>query len=342
MPSIQEATGAPSPFGADVQTGVEALSYSQTITFTQYIRLVLPLDGYVFWVRSDLVSTSALLNAFKLNSVAFNQPPTLTTAAPTLTVTGSLHYATDMQQEEDKTIAVNSVVFTAQSPVQDLNVVGPYVLYIGEFQGQRFAFSSRGSFYQQADLWHYRGDAIYPDMQTQIVDSLTGFDTKNVIVSNSLPIWLSLNGYAQRFGPYSNFTMMLFPSFLVPANLPPPFAAVHVDPGSTRALAAAPTLDSRYTHSQLVKERVKITLYGMRNFNALDFVDLVNQYSLDFNTIGIMNMPVVQDEKRTQAELSTIAMKKTIEYEVNYYQERANDIARQLILNAVPSFNFLF
>ena len=51
-----------------------------------------------------------------------------------------------------------------------------------------------------------------------------------------------------------------------------------------------------------------------------------------------MNMPVVRDEKRIQSELNAIAQKKSLTFEVSYYQNRMNDIARQLILSAVPSF----
>ena len=43
------------PIGADLQTGVEAISIQQTVTFTKYVRLVLPLDGYVFWVAAPLL-----------------------------------------------------------------------------------------------------------------------------------------------------------------------------------------------------------------------------------------------------------------------------------------------
>jgi len=55
---------------------------------------------------------------------------------------------------------------------------------------------------------------------------------------------------------------------------------------------------------------VRITLFGVRNDQALDFVACVNQYSLDYDMFGVMNMPTIRDEKRTQAELNVIAMKK--------------------------------
>jgi hypothetical protein len=91
-------------------------------------------------------------------------------------------------------------------------------------------------------------------------------------------------------------------------------------------------LDS--THYQLSADRVRITIYGATNQQTLDFVDTVNRFSYDYDYIGIMSASPVRDEKRTQAELGVIALKKTIEYEVSYYQTRANDVAQQLLLKA--------
>jgi hypothetical protein len=39
-----------------------------------------------------------------------------------------------------------------------------------------------------------------------------------------------------------------------------------------------------------------------------------------------------------QSEMNVIAMKKSIVYEINYYQERVRDIARQLILHVIPNY----
>jgi hypothetical protein len=310
MPSVAETSGAKSQLAAGLAEGINTLSNNQTITFTKYVRYVLPLDGYVFWVRSDLAG-------FQTN------------AAPvTVAVQGSFHYASDTQQREDETFAINRVVFTALSEIQDFNLIEPCVMYIGEFEGVRFAFTQRKSFYRQADLYHYVGNAVYPAMASQVIDCVEQLTDRSVVVSNSLPVWLSLNQI-----------MPMFPSFLVPDNLPPVYAAVHIEPDATRALQSVPSFDSTLTHYQLVSDRVKITMYGMRNFNALDFQDYIYNYMLnDDNLFGLMNMPVIRDEKRTQAELSVIAMKKSIEFEVSYYQTRVNDVARQLILTCVPNF----
>lgn len=343
MPSIGEAIGSKTPLASDLAAGVDAISSNQEITFQRYVRLVLPLDGYAFWVKQQLVSKSALLNVLHLNERAVplnaatqnGQPAYSPENGSTLTVKGSLHYSTETRQEESETYSVNRVLFTAQEMVQDLNDVGPNTLYLAEFDGIRFAFSTRGSYYKQSGLHHYIGYAVYPDMQSQIIDDPRQFDSRELIVSNSLPIWLSLNSYRTPYGIECPLT--LYPSFLVPGNLQPPFGAVHIAPESTNAIAAAPSIARNSSHSQLVAERVKITLYGMRNFNALDFVDCVNDFSLANDMIGIMNMPTIRDEKRTQSELNAIAMKKSIEFEVNYYQATARTVARQMIMSAIPS-----
>lgn len=338
MPSIGEALGDQSQLANALKAGVETLSQNQTITFTKYVKCVLPIDGFVFWVRADLLSPSALLNASALNASVLNAGSVIVTPAPTLVVKGSLHYATDTRQEETETYGRNRVIFTAESEVQDLNQIGPAVLYIATFDGIRFAFSARQLFYRQAGLYHYVGDAVYSDMDSQIIDDPRDLDTKNAVVSNSLPLWLALNGYAPDYPAYPIPPVRLYPSFLLPTNLPPPYGAVHIVPDGTQAIQGAPTFSRTLSHAQLVVDKVRITFYGLRNSAVLDFIDAVSQYSLDTDYFGIMNMPVPRDEKRPQSELNAISMKKTVEFDINYYQRRANTIARQLILEAIPSF----
>lgn len=342
MAGIEEAAGAPTPMGSDLDAGLETLSLNQTITFVKYVRLVLPLDGFVFWVRPSLVSPSALYGSMLLNRARFNQPPSLIPATTTTFVCkGSLHFATDIRQEESENYAASRVIFTSQEGINDLNDIDPWTMWIGSLPEEpnlpRFAFSSQTSRYYQAGIWHYTGFAIYPDMEPQIIDSVAGFDSRGLVVSNSLPAWLALNGYNPPFG-FGNPGFTLFPSFLSPLNMKPPFATVHIPPESTRALGAAPRISPNSTHSQLCADIVKVTLWGIRNNAALDFQDCVNQYSVNTDAIGIMNMPVVRDEKRTQSELGIIAQKKSIEFEVSYYQSRMNTISRQIIESAIPNF----
>lgn len=323
MPTINESLNTQSPLAGVLHDGVDTLSNSQVVKFTQYIKLVLPLDKYVFWVRADLVDQLVACNCYQCSPSWIEGTP-----APALTfeAKGSLHFATSTRQAEDETLAVNSIVFTAEQSIQDMNSVSSSVMYLGEHDGKKFAFNHRELFYEQAGLWHYEGDALYPALATQIIDDVSQIDTNNIIVSNSLPIWLSLNAF-----------MPMYPSFLVDENIQPPYAAIHIDPSTTQAIGAAPLLDQTYGHSQLVQERVKITLYGLRNFSALDFQDYVFQFTLDNpDVMGISSMPVIRDEKRIQSEMTILAQKKTFELEVNYYQNRARNVARQLILKCIP------
>lgn len=340
MSTAAESAAAKSQLSGDIAAGVNTLSLNQVIVFTKYVRMVLPLDGFIFWLRSDLVSQSALFNASNLNAVALNQPPVTVTSAPFLNVQGSLHYATIKEQAEDSTVAVNTVIFTALSLVQDFNQIGPNVIYIATFGELQFAFSQQAPYYQQANTYHYQGQAIYSTMESQIINSLAGFDDSSVVVSNSLPLWLALNGYIPVYPTFRNTSFQLYPSFTVPDNLPPPYGAVHIEPEDTEAIQSVPLLDDDLSHWQLVKDVVKITLYGVRNAQALTFQDCINQYSVDYGYFGLMNMPAFRDEKKTQSELSIIAMKKTIVFEVSYYQNTARQIAQQYIKYVIPTFNF--
>ena len=93
---------------------------------------------------------------------------------------------------------------------------------------------------------------------------------------------------------------------------------VHIAPEGTAALQAAPRIDSSGSHSQLAQDKVRVTLYGVRNDQALDFMDCVLQRSADYGEFGVMNMPVVRDDKRPQVELGAIGQKKLIDFDVSY------------------------
>jgi len=322
MASAVEAAQAKPQLGAGLAQGVETLSGNEQVTFTLYVKLVLPLDGYVFWVNASLLTDSALFNASQYNKLLYNNYPEGVPARQ-LVASGSFHFSSDVQMLEDRQTVFNHTTFTSLVEIADFNLINPQFQYIATYQGMRFAFNTRANFYKQADLYHYRGDALYSVMNTQIIDTMTGFDTQSVIVSNSLPIWLSLN----QFFP-------MYPSYLVDQNIVPAYAAVDINPSLTTALQDFPLLDPDSNPFQLVKDTVKITMYGIRNHEALNFVQYILDYSRNTDNIGLMNMPVMQDEKVTQPELTILAQKKTITFEVSYFQTTVNNVARQLIEHA--------
>jgi len=69
----------------------------------------------------------------------------------------------------------------------------------------------------------------------------------------------------------------------------------------------------------------------------IGFLNFVVQYSMEVGLFGIMNMPIILDEKHAQAELSAIAQKKTIEFKISYLQTLSSDpgLTRQLIKHAL-------
>lgn len=339
MATAEEALEARTPIGADLAEGVKALSLDQKITFTKYVRLVLPLDGYVFWVRGDSVSRGALLNASRLNQATLNEGANVTADARTLVAMGSLHYATDQRQDQEATYAVNRVVFTSLQEVQDFNQIGPNLLFIAEFDGIRFAFSSRGSFYKQTQLYHYVGQAIFATMESQIIDDPRELNTRALIVSNSLPAWLALNQFDPTWPvPLPLPAIQLFPSFLSPSNTPPPYGTIHIDPNETQSLSMAPAFGSRLSQQQPTRDLVTVTLWGANNDVALTFASAVMQYMLDTEVMGLMDTPTPRDDHITQNELNVLAQKKRIIFEVSYLQGQMRDIARQLILTCVPEY----
>lgn len=315
--SDELSVGVPTPTEAELLAGISVLSGDQSLTFTKYVKTVLPLDGYVFWLRGESVQ-----------------------------IAGSLHYATTVEINEDETLGVNSVTFTTSQEIEGLDVTNGQLLWVANYRDIQFAFSAHGRYYEQARLYHYTGQAVYPALASQLVDDLYGLAASGVIVSDSLPVWLALQTYQPIWFKSSNpclplgqaSSLVLYPSFLVPQNIQPPYGVVHIEPSQTHAIQAFPFLSSTDSHVQLAADHVRITLYGCANNVAQDLVELINQYSLDTEVIGIMNMPILRDEKRTQSEIAAIAMKKTIEYDVSYYQTRVRNIARQLILDVIVQY----
>lgn len=306
MVDISEIGRDPSQLAATLRDGLENLDLNQEITFQAYTRVVLPVDGYVFW-------------------------------SPTteLVVKGSLHYAQEMEQNEDELLGLANLTFTSESKVTDFTNAPINTLYVARQGDFRYAFSQQQGFYSQAGLWHYFGRSVYPALASQLLDRPDSIDPKRAVTSNSLALWLSLNTWSSPFNDGLRTGITLYPSFLTEPNLVPPYGAVHIE--DTYPLQATPWIDSNRDHYQLVADRVRITLYGLQNDEAMDFVDSINSYSVLSENFGIMNMPIVKDGKRPQPELQAIAMQKVVEYEVSYYQTRTTQLARQLILSAQPT-----
>jgi hypothetical protein len=321
LPTVGEAiSGAQSSIAAQLEAGVKFLSGDTKVTFLLYRRLVLPLDGFVFWVRNDLTLPTQPIYPAPKDKVI---------------VDGSLHFSTEIDQDEVSTIGYNTIVFTALTGIDAFQEISPKYMYLATYQGIRFSFSSHGKFYNQAGLWHYLGVAVTSITNIQIIDNLKDLPSEQII-TNSLPIWLAMPSYVP---PYPGFECPfdLYPSYLVPQNEPPPYGTVHIE--RTTALESVALLGPRLQSSQLAWEKVVVTTYGVDNDDIITFLNFVIQYSSDWSLIGIRNMPIISDEKQEQAELQVIAQKKVIIFEVNYVQQSVRDVARQYIKHCIVDWN---
>ena len=332
MTSLSDALSGDqgSQIHAALAAGVDVLSGDQEVLFVPYVRQILPLDGSVFFLNAALLSPEQL---------AQHQLP----SADPIAVRGSLHYASVGSQAEDETIIIRSVDFTSETLIDALAEVAPTVLYIASWftpwGGFKFTFSRRNSYYKQANLHHLIGDAVYPVFETQLIESLSDFDQRQV-VSNSLPIWLAMFD-AIPFVSLITVDTPRFPSFLVADDLVPPYASIHIGEADTRSLQTIPWRGPTSTHQQLCADRVQITTYGLRNDEAMDFFDYILDYSENTGLIGIMSMTPPRDGKRSQLELTALAQQKVIEFEVSYQQSSSRNVARQLIKQAVSPALFI-
>lgn len=324
MSSIDEAISGQGPMlNGPLSAGLNTLDLNQTVVWTLYQRIVLPLDGFVFWVKADVLGSGALANSSLANSFAANQTLKFTPAI-TFSAQGSLHHTTIEKQDLDASYSVNRIVFTSLNPVNNLDQVAPDQMWLATVNGNKYSFSSRSMWYRQAGLYHYAGDAVYAPLSSQIIDYPQQLNSVDEVVSNSLPIWLSLNSM-----------FPIFPSFLVPYNFPPPFATIHIGEDDTSPMTAGPVFDSTFTRWQLAKDRVTFTSYGIRNNTILDWLDFVQEYTLNNpGILGIMNTPIPRDAKRNQVEVGVLAQKKVISFDASYYQARVRTLSRQLIKEA--------
>lgn len=339
MSGAQEAATGRHQMAATLMGGVETLSENQRIQFTRYRRLVLPIDGSVFWVRADLVQPSALLGVPQFGQVTpaqYGDPG----EPVTFLARGSLHYATIAGQAEADANTTNPVVFTSLEEIENFNTIDPDTMWLGAWQGIRFSFARRGNFYEQAKLWHYEGNAVLATMESQIIDSPIDFSAAQ-IVSNSLPIWLALREPIAPVVGLGGIGWPIYPSFLVPNNLPPPFVAVHIVPEGTMAIQSAPFETRDSDQWQLVQDKVRLTTYGLRDRDVLDLCRYIQNFVAFTGAMGISNMPIPRDLKQPQVELGALAQAKMIDFDVNYYQAVTRGVARQLILIATATIDVI-
>src|ERR1044072_8438380 len=190
MPSVEEMVGGVgSPLHDALVAGIADISQQQSVTFSLYTRYVLPLDGFLFWLKTG-----------------------------EFCVQGAIHWQSERYQAEDETATRNSIVFTCGEALTDLNTGPSDTLIVGDIDGQKYSFMRQGWFFPPASIWHYVGDALQPSELTQLVEHPSQLNPQHLIVSNSLPAWLAMANYNPHWLEAPKPRHSLFPSFFVPGH----------------------------------------------------------------------------------------------------------------------------
>jgi hypothetical protein len=339
MADITEALQQPggNDKAAGLIAGYQQLSNDAVFPFTLYRRLVLPIDGYVFWVKASILpnypqSRGALYAKFPMGTKMFDalniQDPLtpVQLANYEFSADGSVHVSQELAQDTGATYVTQDVVFTTKNELTQFAAIAPDEMFIMTLpNGSQVAFGSQRMRYYLAGIWHYHGRAIYSALADQIVNDLNRINPDLQIVSNSLPFWLAL----------STPQVAVYPAKLSPKNLEPPYITANVK--STEGLGQTPYFDLTESQSQLVADEIEFEMIGLNNNAALDFQRAILRNS-HYGNYGIMNIPVPVDEKVEQVEFQVIGQKKTMQLKVNYYQTRVRAMSQRFILQATVAF----
>lgn len=334
MATIDEAASqsGSSDKAAGLIAAISLLSGEQTYAFELYKRVVLPLDGFVFWIKSSQLENyigrkdvGAMYRSSPFGRLAFDSLARQVTLTPqqkqkyTFSINGSLHVSQQMNQDSDTTYVAQDISFTTKTQVTYFESIAPDEIYILTIPNVgRVAFGNQRNRYSLAGIWHYHGKAVFSTMASQIIDNEKRMNPNNLIVSNSLPYWLAL----------STADIPVYPSYLSPKNLSPPYITADVQ--ITDAIQSWPLVDEYSSQGQLVSDTIEFTMYGLNNQAALDFQMSVLNGS-EYGEYGIQNVPVPMDMKANQTEFQVIAQKKVMRLQVSYYQYQLREYARRLI-----------
>src|SRR5487761_151526 len=113
MGLLDEGADAAGQEAGLLRAAKDQLSGHRELIFQCYSRVVLPYDKYVYW------------------------QPTVKTQP----IGGSLHFSQDWEQNEDETVGLAHIWFTADSRITDFESAPPNTIFVATVEGFRFAFS---------------------------------------------------------------------------------------------------------------------------------------------------------------------------------------------------------
>jgi len=285
--------------------GYQQLSGNQKITFTRYVSKILPIDGWHFWVKAELLDGE---------TEPFNK-----------VVSGTLHQSVNQTQEATKSNAITSIILTVNQPIDLLKEVNQESMWLGEYDGSKFSFNIQNAFYDNANQFHYAGDAVYIENSDAFIDDINDLNLDDTVITNCIPLFIALNDQVQ-----------IYPAFLNPTNLKPPYATIEVK--QTTGVAAGITFNE-FDDSKLMQwDKVELSIFGLRKKQLSDFLKYLTTKQLETEAFGIYWLPSIQNENIPQSEVNILTNKKVLSFDVNYVIEDIRNAATAFIENIFVDF----
>lgn len=297
------------PLHHSLKGGLDDISYNEDVIFHEYRRKVLPLDGFLFWVKTYVSRT----------------------------VSGSLHVSTHSQSTEIENYDLSQLVFSTTENIHTFHSTQADRVWVGHVGPIRFLIGAQKNTFKEAGLFHYSAETIPPSHRPQFIETEAELDGYTPVVGTSLPLFLSLptdTTPALNWCPWPK-DVPVFPSFSAPDNQEPPYIIVHNDPHKVQSAGMGAVDPLTGDTHQILQEHVRLTLVGLPHTQAANVRDYILHWALlHSDVLGIVNTPVLTDEKRALNEASALAMIKTLELDVMYSQNTVRHTALKLINTA--------
>ncbi|GBQ08825.1 hypothetical protein [Saccharibacter floricola] len=297
------------PLGESLGRAISNISYGGEIYFQEYRKITLPLDGFLFWIKTE--------NKFS--------------------IPGSLHISTRNTKNEYQNYDLSQIVLSTSEKINKFHQKDSNYILVGIIDGLEFLIGAQKESYQPSALFHYSAESIPPSFRSQFIHTEAELDDYHPVISSSLPIFLALphiGSPALGWCPWPK-DVPIFPSFSSPDNQEPPYIIIHNDPHSAQPVGLGTVDPTTGASTQMMTEKVKLTLIGLPHQKASNIRDYIRHWALLHpDTLGITNIPVIVDEKSTLDEISALSMMKHLEFDVMYIQNTARDCAFKLIEHA--------
>lgn len=299
-------------YAGALQDGLDTVRQGQTISFITYERVILPYDGFVYWVKTGNEQTL---------------------------VASMVHDENELHHEDQNFRNDSGLIITTTEPLLDFSQDGLDTMSVFEYNNNLYVLRKTGYNSEQSGLFHNIARVIEPALRSILLDSKDDFLKKKAQFTNSIGLFVLLScGYFE----FVSIDYPIYPEWLVPLNKKPPYITVGVT--ETEALNNGfntVNVDNSLFLVKPAKDYVDINLYGLDNNEALNFLVKLERWSLFYKKIGFLNMPRIKDEQLAQNEIGSLAQKKIIELEIFYYQggDMDDDLHNQMIDQVLLNIN---